>query len=76
MYRYKCIHISRYRKDIRVNCTCFAGLDKIHHLTINNRKLSIDLEDHGGEVRTANYTEFYIDDGSTKYVLHVSTYYM
>ena len=34
--------------------------------------LSIYLEDHDGESRTANYSTFYIDDDSNEYVNHVS----
>ena len=49
----------------------FAGLDAIYHLTRTNRKLSIYLEAHDGESRTANYSTFYIDDGDTEYVNHV-----
>ena len=48
------------------------GLDAIYYLTRTNRKLSIYLEDHDGESRTANYSTFYIDDASNKYVNHVS----
>ena len=48
------------------------GLDAIYYLTRTNRKLSIYLEDHEGESRTANYSTFYIDDASTEYVNHVS----
>jgi len=49
----------------------FAGLDNIYYLTATNRKLSIYLEDHVGEVRHANYSTFYISDSSTNYDLIV-----
>ena len=34
--------------------------------------MSVYLEAHDGESRTANYSTFYIDDKSTNYFLHVS----
>ena len=49
-----------------------TGLDNIYYLTRHNRKLSIYLEDHDSQSRTANYSTFYIDDSSTEYVNHVS----
>jgi len=47
------------------------GLEYINYLAATNRKLSIYLEDHVGEVRHANYSTFYISDSSTNYILNV-----
>ena len=53
-------------------CENFKGLENIYILTRTNRKLSIYLEAHDGESRTANYSTFYIDGADTEYVNHVS----
>ena len=50
----------------------FSGLEAIFYLTRENRKLSIYMEAHDGESRTANYSNFYIDGADAEYVLHVS----
>jgi len=49
-----------------------SGLENIYQLTKTNRLLSIFLEAHDGETRTANYSSFHIDGAETKYLLHVS----
>ncbi|KAF6039831.1 hypothetical protein EB796_001867 [Bugula neritina] len=51
-----------------------AGLDHIYYLTRDNQKLSIYLEDFEGEVKSANYSTFYIEDSSSNYLLSVSGY--
>ncbi|XP_067940566.1 uncharacterized protein [Watersipora subatra] len=50
------------------------GLENIHHLTKKNQKLSIFLEDHEGQSRTANYSLFQIDNEESNYQLLVSGY--
>ena len=50
-----------------------SGLEALHYLTRENRKAGFYLEDHDGEVRTANYTNFQVDTLSQNYALQVST---
>ena len=50
----------------------FSGLEAIFYLTRENRRLSIYMEAHDGESRTANYSNFYIDGVDVEYILHVS----
>ncbi|XP_067940679.1 microfibril-associated glycoprotein 4-like isoform X2 [Watersipora subatra] len=52
----------------------WIGLDSIYHLTQRNQKLSVYIQAHDGESRTANYSEFYIDDAEEEYKLHVAGY--
>ena len=48
------------------------GLEALHYLTNANRKASFYLEDHDGEVRTANYSGFHINPSGSNYTLNVS----
>lgn len=48
------------------------GLKAMYYLTLANRKANIYLEAWDGEVRTANYSTFYIDNESALFALHVS----
>ena len=48
-----------------------AGLGNIHLLTQVNSKLSIFLEAHDGETRTANYSTFKVAAGTVNYQLNV-----
>ncbi|XP_067944991.1 ficolin-1-like [Watersipora subatra] len=57
-----------------MNGEYWMGLEAIYLLTKTNRRLSIFLESHDGEVRTANYSSFYIDESSTDYVNYASGY--
>ncbi|XP_067940383.1 angiopoietin-related protein 2-like [Watersipora subatra] len=52
----------------------WMGLEAIHYFTKTNQRLSIYLESHDGEVRTAKYSSFYIEDSSTDYLNHASGY--
>ncbi|XP_067941086.1 ficolin-2-like [Watersipora subatra] len=52
----------------------WIGLENIHHLTKKNQKLSIFLEDHEGQSRTANYSLFQIENKESNYQLLVSGY--
>ncbi|XP_067940382.1 angiopoietin-related protein 2-like [Watersipora subatra] len=57
-----------------INGEYWMGLEAIYYLTNTNHRLSIYLESHDGEVRTANYSTFYINDSSTDYANHASGY--
>ena len=48
------------------------GLDAIYYLTRLNQRLTIYLEAHDGETRTANYSAFHIDADDEEYRIHVS----
>ncbi|XP_067939581.1 angiopoietin-related protein 1-like [Watersipora subatra] len=52
----------------------WMGLDAIYYLTRTNKKLSIYLEAHDGDSRTANYSTFYIDHADFDYTVHVGGY--
>lgn len=53
-----------------------SGLEALHYLTQENRKASFYLEDFDGGFRTANYTNFRVDDSSQDYKLRVSKTYL
>ncbi|XP_067931009.1 fibrinogen-like protein 1 [Watersipora subatra] len=52
----------------------WIGLENIHHLTKKDQKLSIFLEDHEGQSRTANYSFFQVENRESNYQLLVSGY--
>ncbi|XP_067939572.1 microfibril-associated glycoprotein 4-like [Watersipora subatra] len=49
-------------------------LDNMYYLTRTNKKLSVYLEAHDGDGRTANYSTFYIDHADFDYTVHVGGY--
>ncbi|XP_067940463.1 angiopoietin-related protein 1-like [Watersipora subatra] len=52
----------------------WIGLENIFHLTKKNQKMSIFLEDHESQSRTANYSLFQIENKGSHYQLLVSGY--
>ncbi|XP_067939582.1 microfibril-associated glycoprotein 4-like [Watersipora subatra] len=52
----------------------WIGLDAIYYLTRTNKKLSVYLEAHDGDSRTANFSTFYIDHADFDYSIHVGGY--
>lgn len=47
------------------------GLEALHYLTRENRIANFYLEDHEGNSRAANFSNFHIDDANHLYTLHV-----
>ena len=53
----------------------WLGLDKIHRLTNSEQcKLRVDLEDWEGNSAYAEYDDFDVSNGETKYQLSIGTY--
>ena len=52
----------------------WLGLNKIHHLTIVNTTLRVDLRDFSGNKRYAKYSVFNVGDSDTMYKLLVGGY--
>ncbi|XP_067940559.1 fibrinogen-like protein 1 [Watersipora subatra] len=52
----------------------WIGLENLFYLTKKNQKLSIFLEDHESQSRTANYSLFQIENEESNYQLLVSGY--
>ena len=55
----------------------WLGLDKVHGLTINNKrryKLRVDLEDTSGNTVYAEYSYFAVSSEKSKYQLSLGTY--
>ena len=56
----------------------WLGLDKLHGLTINNKKryeLRVDLEDTSGNQVYAAYEYFAVSSGNSNYRLSLGTYH-
>lgn len=53
-----------------------SGLQGLYYLTRGNRIASFYLEDHNGEIRTANYTNLLIGQVANGYTLRVSDTYI
>ena len=52
----------------------WLGLDKVHSLTKERRKLRVELEDFDGQTAYAEYDLFGVADEGNKYRLTLGTY--
>nr|AKP06503.1 DSL-like protein 2 [Platynereis dumerilii] len=71
---------TEYRRgfgELGADTEFWMGLDEIHYLTAQRHKrymLRIDMEDHFGEQRHADYGEFAVEGEREMYKLHVGNY--